>query len=221
MSVKKRVLLTSGAGFLGSHLCARLLNQECEVPCVDSYKRQHRLAIRVARIFNTYRPNVHPQDGRVVSSSIQAFNNKSITIYGSGSQTRSFCYVDDLVEGLTRLMNVEGDVEGPRQSLRSYHPRSWRVSLSPRRLALEARRGASGDRVGAAFDFLAGARRRAPLWMQRNGLEWLFRLCSEPRRPWRRYAYIVPGFAILAAGELLRRAIRTFEDAPSGSPSRK
>jgi UDP-glucuronate decarboxylase len=236
--VKKRVLVTGGAGFLGSHLCARLLNQECEVLCVDNYftgmrrniepllgepafeimrhdvsfplyvevdeiynlacpaspihyqhdpvqttktsvigainmlglakrlrarilqastsevygdpdvhpqtevyrghvnlagprgcydegkrcaetlfydyKRQHRLAIRVARIFNTYGPNMHPQDGRVVSSFIiQALNNEPITIYGSGSQTRSFCYVDDLIDGLTRLMNVDGDVDGP------------------------------------------------------------------------------------------------------------
>jgi N-acetylglucosaminyldiphosphoundecaprenol N-acetyl-beta-D-mannosaminyltransferase len=62
--------------------------------------------------------------------------------------------------------------------------------------------------VGAAFDFLAGAKRQAPVWMQRNGLEWLFRLCSEPRRLWRRYAYIVPGFVILTAGELVRHAIR-------------
>jgi UDP-glucuronate decarboxylase len=236
--MKKRVLITGGAGFLGSHLCARLLEQECQVLCVDNYftgtrrniepllgepafevmrhdvtfplyvevdeiynlacpaspihyqhdpvqttktsvigainmlglakrlrarilqastsevygdpdvhpqteayrghvnlagprgcydegkrcaetlfydyKRQHRLAIRVARIFNTYGPNMHPEDGRVVSSFIvQALNNQPITIYGSGSQTRSFCYVDDLVDGLTRLMNVEGDVDGP------------------------------------------------------------------------------------------------------------
>ena len=236
--MKKRVLVTGGAGFLGSHLCARLLEQECQVLCVDNYftgtrrniepllgepafeamrhdvtfplyvevdeiynlacpaspihyqhdpvqttktsvigainmlglakrlharilqastsevygdpdvhpqtekyrghvnlagprgcydegkrcaetlfydyKRQHRLAIRVARIFNTYGPNMHPQDGRVVSSFIiQALKNEPITIYGSGSQTRSFCYVDDLVDGLTRLMNVEGDVDGP------------------------------------------------------------------------------------------------------------
>ena len=61
--------------------------------------------------------------------------------------------------------------------------------------------------VGAAFDFLAGTKRQAPKWMQRHALEWLFRLCSEPRRLWRRYAYIVPGFALLAAGELLRRAV--------------
>jgi UDP-glucuronate decarboxylase len=235
--VKKRVLVTGGAGFVGSHLCARLLNQECEVLCVDNYftgtrrniepllgdpafevvrhdvtfplyvevdeiynlacpaspihyqhdpvqttkasvigainmlglatrlrarilqastsevygdphvhpqteeyrglvnlagpracydegkrcaetlfydyKRQHRVAIRVARIFNTYGPNMHPQDGRVVSNFIvQALKNEPITVYGSGSQTRSFCYVDDLVDGLTRLMNVEGEVDG-------------------------------------------------------------------------------------------------------------
>ena len=236
--MKKRVLVTGGAGFLGSHLCARLLEQECQVLCVDNYftgtrrniepmlgepafevmrhdvtfplyvevdeiynlacpaspihyqqdpvqttktsvigainmlglakrlharilqastsevygdpnvhpqteryrghvnlagprgcydegkrcaetlfydyKRQHRLSIRVARIFNTYGPNMHPQDGRVVSSFIiQALKNEPITIYGSGSQTRSFCYVDDLVDGLTRLMNLEGDLDGP------------------------------------------------------------------------------------------------------------
>jgi len=75
--------------------------------------------------------------------------------------------------------------------------------------------------VGAAFDFLAGTKRQAPLWMQRNGLEWLFRLCSEPRRLWRRYAYIVPGFIILAVGDLARRTIRRSEEAPAGAPSRK
>ena len=61
--------------------------------------------------------------------------------------------------------------------------------------------------VGAAFDFLAGTKPPPPVWMQQNGLEWLFRLCSEPRRLWRRYAYIVPGFVLLVAGELLRRGI--------------
>jgi N-acetylglucosaminyldiphosphoundecaprenol N-acetyl-beta-D-mannosaminyltransferase len=61
--------------------------------------------------------------------------------------------------------------------------------------------------VGAAFDFLAGTKRQAPRWMQRNGLEWLFRLCLEPRRLWRRYAYIVPGFLLLAAGAVVRQAI--------------
>lgn len=236
--MQKRVLVTGGAGFLGSHLCARLLKQDCEVLCVDNYftgsrmnieslvgtagfevmrhditfplyvevdeiynlacpaspvhyqfdpvqttkanvlgainmlglakrvrarilqastsevygdpdvhpqpetyrglvnlagpracydegkrcaetlfydyRRQHRLMIRVARIFNTYGPNMHPQDGRVVSSFIiQALQNQPITIFGSGKQTRAFCYVDDLIDGLARLMNVDGDLDGP------------------------------------------------------------------------------------------------------------
>ena len=235
--MKKRVLVTGGAGFLGSHLCDRLLQQECDVLCVDNYftgtrrnieplldrpsfdvmrhdinfplyvevdeiynlacpaspihyqhdpiqttktsvlgainmlglakrlhapilqastseiygdpevhpqtedyrglvnpagpracydegkrcaetlfydyRRQHQMVIRVARLFNTYGPNMHPQDGRVVSSFIvQALTNEPITIYGSGSQTRSFCYVDDMIDALTRLMNVAGDVAG-------------------------------------------------------------------------------------------------------------
>lgn len=72
--------------------------------------------------------------------------------------------------------------------------------------------------VGAAFDFLAGTKRQAPKWMQRHGLEWLFRLRSEPRRLWRRYAYIVPGFSFLAAGELLRRAMRGRDSPGAVSP---
>jgi N-acetylglucosaminyldiphosphoundecaprenol N-acetyl-beta-D-mannosaminyltransferase len=75
--------------------------------------------------------------------------------------------------------------------------------------------------VGAAFDFLTGAKRQAPHWMQRCGLEWLFRLSSEPRRLWRRYFYIVPGFAILVIGELVRRVLRSSEVAPPGAPYRK
>ncbi|MGY3446384.1 MULTISPECIES: UDP-glucuronic acid decarboxylase family protein [unclassified Bradyrhizobium] len=235
--MKRRVLVTGGAGFLGSHLCARLLKQECEVLCVDNfftgmrrniepllgepafevmrhdvtfplyvevdeiynlacpaspihyqrdpiqttktsvlgainmlglakrlharilqastsevygdpdvhpqtedycgivniagpracydeakrctetlfydYRRQHRLDIRIARIFNTYGPNMHPQDGRVVSSFIvQALRGEPITVFGTGMQTRSFCYVDDLIDGLTRLMNATVDIEG-------------------------------------------------------------------------------------------------------------
>jgi UDP-glucuronate decarboxylase len=88
--------------------------KRCAETLFYDYKRQHQISIRVARIFNTYGPNMHPQDGRVVSSFImQALKNEPITIYGSGSQTRSFCYVDDLVDGLTRLMNVERKVDGP------------------------------------------------------------------------------------------------------------
>ena len=238
MHLRKRILVTGGAGFLGSHLCERLLNEGCDVLCVDNfytgskrnieslignpyfellrhditfplyvevdeiynlacpaspvhyqndpvqttkvnvhgsinmlglakrikakilqastsevygdptvhpqpetyhgnvncigprscydegkrcaetlffdYFRQHRLRIKVARIFNTYGPRMHLNDGRVVSNFIvQALRGKPLTIYGDGTQTRSFCYVDDLIEGLVRLMNTNDDVTGP------------------------------------------------------------------------------------------------------------
>lgn len=79
------------------------------------YRRQHGLTIKIARLFNTYGPRMHPNDGRVVSNFImQALQNKPITVYGDGSQTRSFCYVDDLVEALIRLMeNTPDDFAGP------------------------------------------------------------------------------------------------------------
>ncbi len=238
MHLAKRVLVTGGAGFLGSHLCARLLEQGCEVICVDNlftgtkrniypllnepnfefmrhditfplylevdeiynlacpaspihyqndpvqttkvnvhgainmlglakrvkakifqastsevygdpevhpqpesyrgsvnpigprscydegkrcaetlffdYFRQHKLLIKVARIFNTYGPNMHPHDGRVVSNFIiQALQNEPLTIYGDGSQSRSFCYVDDLIDGFLRLMQSGDGFTGP------------------------------------------------------------------------------------------------------------
>jgi UDP-glucuronate decarboxylase len=88
--------------------------KRCAETLIYDYQRQHGIDARVARIFNTYGPRMHPDDGRVVSNFIiQALNNKPITIYGDGSQTRSFCYVDDLVEGLVRLMNVDGDATQP------------------------------------------------------------------------------------------------------------
>lgn len=88
--------------------------KRCAETLFYDYRRQHGLQTRVARIFNTYGPHMHPQDGRVVSNFIvQALRNEPITIYGSGSQTRSFCYVDDLVDGLVRLMNVDGEVSDP------------------------------------------------------------------------------------------------------------
>jgi UDP-glucuronate decarboxylase len=78
------------------------------------YRRQHDLSIKVIRIFNTYGPRMHPNDGRVVSNFIvQALRGEPITIYGDGSQTRSFCYVDDLVDGMVRLMGTGHDVTGP------------------------------------------------------------------------------------------------------------
>ncbi|MDF1594284.1 MAG: SDR family oxidoreductase [Desulfobacterales bacterium] len=88
--------------------------KRCAETLFFDYHRQHRLKIKVARIFNTYGPRMHPNDGRVVSNFIlQALRNKPITIYGDGRQTRSFCYVDDLIDGLIRLMNSPDDVTGP------------------------------------------------------------------------------------------------------------
>jgi len=78
------------------------------------YWRQHRLQIKVARIFNTYGPRMHPNDGRVVSNFIvQALLGRDITVYGDGSQTRSFCYVDDLIDGLVRFMATRAENTGP------------------------------------------------------------------------------------------------------------
>lgn len=88
--------------------------KRCAETLFFDYHRQHGLQIKVARIFNTYGPRMHPNDGRVVSNFImQALRGEDITIYGDGSQTRSFCYVDDLVEGLMRLMRSPSEITGP------------------------------------------------------------------------------------------------------------
>jgi UDP-glucuronate decarboxylase len=87
--------------------------KRCAETLFFDYYRQHGLRIKVARIFNTYGPRMHPNDGRVVSNLIiQALQNKPIAIYGDGTQTRSFCYVDDLIEVLIRLMNSPDDLKG-------------------------------------------------------------------------------------------------------------
>jgi len=88
--------------------------KRCAETLFFDYQRQHGTEIKVARIFNTYGPRMNPGDGRVVSNFIvQALKGESITIYGDGSQTRSFCYVDDLIEGFVRLMNSEPEITGP------------------------------------------------------------------------------------------------------------
>ncbi|WP_407315700.1 UDP-glucuronic acid decarboxylase family protein [Pseudomonas sp. nanlin1] len=88
--------------------------KRCAETLFSDYHRQHGLRIKIARIFNTYGPRMHPNDGRVVSNFIvQALQGEDITIYGDGAQTRSFCYVDDLVEGFTRLMNTADEITGP------------------------------------------------------------------------------------------------------------
>jgi UDP-glucuronate decarboxylase len=88
--------------------------KRCAETLFFDYWRQHRLRIKVARIFNTYGPRMHPNDGRVVSNFIvQALLGRDITIFGDGQQTRSFCYVDDMIDALVRLMNTADDVTGP------------------------------------------------------------------------------------------------------------
>lgn len=88
--------------------------KRCAETLFFDYYRQHHLRIKVARIFNTYGPRMHPHDGRVVSNFvIQALQGKPITVYGEGTQTRSFCYVDDLIDACIKLMNTGDDVTGP------------------------------------------------------------------------------------------------------------
>ena len=88
--------------------------KRCAETLFFDYNRQHKLRIKVARIFNTYGPNMHPNDGRVVSNFImQALQDKPITIYGDGKQSRSFCYVDDLIEAMVSFMNAADDITGP------------------------------------------------------------------------------------------------------------
>ena len=88
--------------------------KRCAETLFFDYYRQHGIKIKVARIFNTYGPKMHPDDGRVISNFIlQALRNEPITIFGDGSQTRSFCYVDDMIDGLIRLMNSPDDFTGP------------------------------------------------------------------------------------------------------------
>jgi UDP-glucuronate decarboxylase len=84
-----------------------------ETLCMD-YNRQNKVRVKIVRIFNTYGPRMHPNDGRVVSNFIvQALQNKPITVYGDGSQTRSFQYIDDLIEGMIRMMNTPDEITGP------------------------------------------------------------------------------------------------------------
>jgi UDP-glucuronate decarboxylase len=88
--------------------------KRCAETLFFDYRRQHKMPIKVVRIFNTYGPRMHPNDGRVVSNFIvQALRGQEITIYGEGTQTRSFCYVDDLIEAIVRVMGTPSDVTGP------------------------------------------------------------------------------------------------------------
>lgn len=99
--------------------------KRCAETLFFAYHRQHDLRIKVARIFNTYGPRMHPNDGRVVSNFIvQALKGEDITIYGDGSQTRSFCYIDDLIEGIIKLMNSDDNITGP---MNLGNPDEWTI----------------------------------------------------------------------------------------------
>jgi UDP-glucuronate decarboxylase len=88
--------------------------KRCAETLFFDYQRQHSLDIKVVRIFNTYGPRMHPNDGRVVSNfEVQALRGEDITVYGDGTQTRSFCYVDDLIDGILRMMDSERGFHGP------------------------------------------------------------------------------------------------------------
>ncbi|HEY0634938.1 MAG TPA: NAD-dependent epimerase/dehydratase family protein, partial [Gammaproteobacteria bacterium] len=98
---------------IGIRSCYDEGKRTAETLCFD-YHREHGVRIKVARIFNTYGPRMHPRDGRVVSNFIiQALKGDDITVYGEGQQTRSFCYVDDLIEAFVRLMNSPDEITGP------------------------------------------------------------------------------------------------------------
>lgn len=98
---------------IGVRACYDEGKRMAETLCFD-YQRQHGLEVKVIRIFNTYGPRMHPNDGRVVSNFIvQALKGEDITIYGDGSQTRSFCYVDDLIDGMMKMMESRADFTGP------------------------------------------------------------------------------------------------------------
>ncbi len=145
--------------------------KRCAETLFFDYHRQHRLRIKVARIFNTYGPRMHPQDGRVVSNFImQALAGEPITIYGDGSQTRSFCFVDDLIEGLIRLMETGDGITGP---MNIGNP----VEMSIRELA-EAVIDLTGSRSELVFQPLPHddpVQRRPDIGFARRALDW------EPR----------------------------------------
>ena len=106
--------------------------KRCAETLFFDYHRQHKLRIKVARIFNTYGPRMHPNDGRVVSNFIvQALKGEDITIYGDGMQTRAFCYVDDLVDGWLRLMDTRRTTS-PARSISATRSR-FRSGIWPRR----------------------------------------------------------------------------------------
>jgi len=149
--------------------------KRCAETLFFDYWRQHGLRIKVARIFNTYGPRMHPDDGRVVSNFIvQALEGRPITLYGDGSQTRSFCFVDDLIEGFLRLMATGDDVTGP---INIGNPREMTV----RELA-EMVVGMVGSKSGIVFQPLPAddpMQRRPDITLAKETLGWTPKVTLE------------------------------------------
>ncbi len=142
--------------------------KRCAETLFFDYHRQHRLRIKVARIFNTYGPRMHPNDGRVISNFImQALQGKDITVYGDGSQTRSFCFVTDMIDGLIRLMNSPDDFTGP-VNLGNPHEVTIR-ELAEKIIALT---GSSSKIVSKPLPQDDPKRRRPDITLARERLGW-------------------------------------------------
>ncbi|MDP6515675.1 MAG: SDR family oxidoreductase [Alphaproteobacteria bacterium] len=142
--------------------------KRCAETLFFDYHRQHDTSIRVARIFNTYGPRMHPNDGRVVSNFIvRALNGEPLVLYGDGSQTRSFCYVDDLIEGLVRLMKAPDSVTGP---INLGNPQQITIrELAERTIALT---GSDSSLVTGPLPADDPARRRPDIELARETLDW-------------------------------------------------
>ena len=147
--------------------------KRCAETLFFDYHRQHGIKIKVVRIFNTYGPRMHPDDGRVVSNFIvQALKNEPITVYGDGTQTRSFCYVDDMVEGIIKMMNSPDDFTGP---VNLGNPEEYRIiDLAQKIIEL------TGSRSKIVFKPLPQddpKRRRPDITLAKEKLGW------EPKTP--------------------------------------
>jgi UDP-glucuronate decarboxylase len=142
--------------------------KRCAETLFFDYHRQHRLEVKVVRIFNTYGPRMHPNDGRVVSNFIvQALKGEDLTVYGDGSQSRSFCYVDDMIDGLMRMMAGEGEFIGP-VNLGSTSECSM-MELAEKILSLTHSRSGIVSRPRPADD---PQQRRADITLARSRLDW-------------------------------------------------
>ena len=149
--------------------------KRCAETLFFDYHRQNNVTIKVMRIFNTYGPRMHPKDGRVVSNFIvQALKGEEITIYGDGSQTRSFCYVDDLIEGMIRLMDSPDDVTGP---INIGNPREFTIrDLAEKVIA------ATGNKSKLSFHPLPSddpTQRRPDISLAKTVLQWEPRITLE------------------------------------------